>query len=46
VPNIFPGGRVPADPRRQDQLASLGCASAKNYETLVCVKFIVFWGRA
>ena len=34
-----------ADPRRQDQLVPLGCANAKKYETVVCVKFIVFWGR-
>ena len=45
MPNIFPGGRVRADPRGQDQLIPLGCAHAKNHETLVCVKFVVFWGR-
>ena len=46
MPNVFPGGRVRADPRRQDQLVPMGRANAKNCETLVCVKFIVFWGRA
>ena len=46
MPNVFPGGTVGTDPRRQDQFAPLGCAHAKNHETLVCVKFMVFLDRA